>query len=633
MRRRAGLAAAALALLVFHVDRAEARLLNIGGSLDLTYGHTDTRQPQSRGNPLCGQNGEGCSFQTDMLQQRYSIHNYGDLFDPRLGSFTLTYTFLTQNADTSGGSDDRRFNFNDFSLSTNLLPYSHLPLSLYYQWVMRENESGTFGGDQVRTFGANWSLNFPQAPRLSVSFNRSELRATDRTRFPDTVTNFIDFDSSVRAGNTNVTGGVQFNGVKIEPAELEGTTVARGDGTTDRFSGYGVNLNTQTQFTPALSVSTLGRYSDQGGVNAPGFTFFQDRGFTLNVFYIPGLHWDNNFRYDYLSVPDNFAFRRQMVLDNFSIHPTKEFDILTSLRYFTMDAASTDTKSIFGDLSFNYRPFFGLSTGLGGSWGKTDVANDIDMESFFARYRAYINYVQTLAILRFSSSYGVTYAYNDMDRSSAVGSLSGEDSYDLIQNVTFGVENTNIRILHAAMTYAFNWIKRSGETVQPTDDQTSHTITLNLDSSLPRNIIARGDNLQLFAGGALSLIRGFGVEGNSYILDGRATYLFRGLSVAGTYTHQGFPEGFYVDMDLITEQIQYTLFVSDLSLTFLGRGSQQWNSQGGDRIGRETFEGAVLTGVLIGRLSMNLDYRIVEDRSAGTLFLTQSIFARASRFF
>jgi hypothetical protein len=339
----------------------EGRLLNLGGSLDFTYSYLDSKE---------GDN----NFYTNSFQQRYNLRDFGDLLDPRIGSYNLGFTFFKQDVSTSNSAPDRDFRLYDYSVGVNLLPYVS-PLSFYAQRVTSENRDGVITKNRLTTYGANWALTIPRYPRLSISLNRSELKSDDRLRLPDTDSNFINVDTRHQIGNTSFSARYQFNQ----------SEVARGDGTADSFNGNAVNLNTESQLTPRLVLSTFGRYASRGGSSATGLGFFPERGVGASLFWAPSLYWDSTARYEISEIPNDIAFQRQLGFVNFNIHPNQKTDILTSLRYYTFTTGPVTTDAPLGDFNVSWRPFFGLTTGAGASVGFTRTSGDATVsESSFS---------------------------------------------------------------------------------------------------------------------------------------------------------------------------------------------------------------------------------------------------------
>jgi hypothetical protein len=607
------------ALFSFISSPAEARLLNLGGSADLSYGLIRTTQSSH-------------VDETTYFQQRYNLNNFGDIIDPRIGTFLMSGTFLSQDSSTHGNAPDQNFKFQDYSIAVNLFPYIS-PLSFYAQRMTRANELDTLVKDRVTTYGANWSLSIPRLPRLSLSFNQSELRGNDQTRLPDTTSRFFNVESSGRIADTTLIGRYQFND----------TDVARNTGEIDSIKGQAVNLTTESRLTSALSLGTFSRYANVGGVNAPGNSFSQERGIGASLIYTPSVFWDTHARAEYSEMPDNANFKRFMASWSGSFRPTNQLDMVLSARYFKFDVANTVTSSPFGDYNINYRPFFGLSTGFGASVGQTSTdGNGESVSSFYQRYRSYINYSRSIEILRYSASYAISYGTADTNRNRPITLVpvvtpvevpTSDRLTDLMNTITLGVENVQIRIIHVALGYTFNAINRSSRTVQPEEDQLSHTLMLNADTSYFRAILLPDDSLLLQSSASLTRIQGFGPEGNTFVYDIRGNYFFLGGGLVGAgLTYQDYPTGFYLDSLIFYEEIQWTFFFGNTRMTLGARDGHQQNHQD-DTLTRHTLEATAALGYQIGKFIFNLDQRWAADRSSGVRYISQTLFARATRLF
>lgn len=591
------------------VPEAEARLLNLGGSADLSYGLIRTQQG-------------GRVDETTFLQQRYNLHNFGDIVDPRIGTFLINGTFLSQESKTQGGFEDQDFEFQDYSIAVNLIPYI-APLSLYAQMVTRENELDVRVKDRINTFGANWSLSAPRLPRLALSYNQSELQANDQTRLPDTLSRYFNAESSGRLGATTLIGRYQFNE----------TDVVRPSGEVDSLRGQAVNLTTESRLTPAMALSTFSRYANVGGTNAPGHTFAQERGFGASLFYTPSVYWDTHGRVEYSETPDSNDFKRLSASWSGSIRPMNELDMVVSARYFKFDVANTVTSSPFADFNLNYRPFFGLSTGFGSSIGQTVTeGNGAEVSSFYQRYRSFVNYSRSAELFRYTASYALSYGTADTDRS-GLGDPGSDELKDLMNTVSLGMENTQIRIIHIALGYTFNDIKRTSRTVQPEEDQRSHHFLINVDTSYFRGIVFEDDSLFLQSSASLTRIEGFGPTGNTLVYDVRGNYYFLGGGLLALgLTYQDYPAGFYVDSLFYYEEIHWTFYFGNANLTLGARDFHEQSRQLAT-VKRHTFEMTALFAYQIGKFIFNLDHRWATDRSAGVEYVSETLFARATRVF
>lgn len=602
-----------LPMALFLAAPAEGRLLNLGGSADLSYGLSRTKQEGGASTHLA---------ETSFLQQRYSIHNFGEIIDPRIGTFFVNGTFLSQDSSTSGNATDQNFKFNDLSVALNLIPHIS-PLSLYFQQTVRANELDVLVKDRQRTFGANWSLSLPALPRLAVSYNQSELRGDDPNRLPSTISRYLNADSSGRIGATTIIGRYQFNQ----------TEVARTTGEIDDVQGQAFNVTTESRLAPALALSTFWRYANIGGVNAPGHSFTQDRGVAASLFYTPSVHWDTHARIELFEVPDATEFSRFLAMWSASIRPTETLDMVVSTRYFQYDVGGVTTASPFADFNVNYRPFFGLSTGAGASLGETKTEGDgAETASFYQRYRTFVNYTRSIEVIRYTASYALSFGTANTTRDN-LGEPDSDRLMDLMHTVNLGVENTQIRVIHIALGYTYNDINRKSRTVQPLEDQNSHVFQVNADSSYFRGILSPDDSLLVQSSASLTRITGFGPSGSSYLFDVKGNYFFfQGAVLTAGWTRQDYPEGFYIDSDILYAEIQWSIYFGNTNVTLGARDNYQRNHQL-STLSRNAFETTALLGYRMGKFNFNLDHRWGTDRSSGVEYTTQTIFARASRAF
>ncbi len=575
--------------------------------------------------------------ETTFFQQRYNLHNFGELFNPQVGTIFLNGTYLNQNTETERRASDQDFSFNDYSINLNLLPYIS-PLGLYYQRVNRSNKIDQTTNqpalkirDRLTTVGGNWSLSAPRIPRLSVSYNQSELESTDDSnRFPNTINRFLNLESSGQIGETTLIGRYQFN--EAEVARL-GTT-----GAVETIRGNAVNLTTESRLAPAMIFSTFSRISTRGGSSGPGLSFAQERGFGASLFYTPSVKWDTHARLNISETPAGSSGGVDLKQQNFfwsgSYRPTEELDMVMSARYFRFDIANVETTSPFFDYSVNYRPFFGFSTGFGASYGETETkGGGTEVTNNFQRYRGNIDYTRAIEFLRYSTGYSVSYGASDTK------SKNKGEAKDLMNTLSLSVENTRIRFVHVALSYIFNDVDRShtGPAVQDAEDQTSHRYQINADSSYFRRILREDDSLLLQSTASWTDIDGFGIDGTTFLLDGRGSYFFlRGALLSTGYTHQDYPGGFFLDSDIFFEEIRWNFFIGRTSFT-LGARANQERTDGTSSLDRDTIETTAEISYRIGKFVLSADGRWGKDTSESESedvdFESQSFFVRASRSF
>ena len=639
----------AILLLLFLLPRhAEGRFINLGGSLDLSYGEIKTEQESLDGGKV--------TDKTTFFQQRYNLHNFGELFNPRIGTILLNGTYLKQDTDTDGRGD-QDFHFNDYSVALNLLPYIS-PLSLYYQRVNRVNklDQDAASGlpaetikDRLTTIGGNWSFSSSRLPRISLSYNQSELESPDNAnRLPNTINRFLNLESSGRIGETTVIGRYQYNEADVARVPEENETV----GKVDTIRGNAFNLTTESRLAPALIVSTFSRIANRGGGNATGVSFAQERGVGASLFYTPSVKWDTHARIDYSETPSGGGgnavdLKRQNLFWSGTYRPNEELDMVMSGRYFRFDVSDVKTTSPFIDYHINYRPFFGFSTGIGASYGETSTkGGGTKVDNTFQRYRGHLNYTRAIEFLRYSSSYSLSYGLSDTD--------GRGESTDLMNTITLGVENTRIRFVHIAVGYTFNDIQRDipkseqiqnvpqeGKDSQELGDQQSHRFQINADSSYFRGLLQEDDSLFLQSTASWTMIDGFGPDGTTFLFDTRGNYYFmRGGLLSLGYTLQDYPGGFYLDSDTYYEELRYSFYLGATQIT-LGARANQERADGDSSLDRDTIQTTSTAAYRVGKFVFSLDGRWSEDRSKSVsngqeediTFRSQSIFARMSRSF
>ena len=611
-----------LLIFVFFPSELEARFINLGGSLDFSYGEIKTASEVSG------------TDRTTFFQQRYNLHNYGELFNPQIGNLLINGTFLQQETKTNRRGD-QDFEFTDYSVMANLFPYIS-PLSLYYQRMNRMNEinatalqNGFDVEDRQTTLGGNWTLLSNRLPRIRVSYNQSEFESRDdANRLPNTINRFFNLESSGRFRETTLTGRYQFN--ETDVARRETNTV---DGRVETVRGNAFNLTTESRLAPGLIGSTYLRIANRSGGSAPGVIFAQERGFGGSISYAPSVKWDTHARVNFTETPsegDAGAFKQQNAFWSGSYRPTEELDMVVSGRYFRFDVNDVETTSPFGDISVNYRPFFGFSTGLGASYGETQTkGGGADVSNTYQRYRGNVDYTRALELLRYSTRYAVSQGLSDTE---------GEgESRDIMHTVSLNVENTQIRYIHLSLGYTFNDVDRSqtGEAVQETGDQRSHLIQLNAASSYFRGILRSDDSLLLQSTASWTKIKGFGAAGESILLDGRGNYYFLpGAMLSAGYTRQDYPSGYYPDTNTYYEELSWSFYIGATSFNFSAIARQQRSD--GDRIlDRNTIQTSGGMSYRLGRFLLSADARWSEDKAEteGTDFESRSLFVRASRSF
>ncbi len=602
--------------LVLFPSEAQSRFINVSGSLDFTYGEVKT---------ISEVNG---TDRTSYLQQRYSLQNFGELFNPRIGNLLMSGTFLEQDTKTSR-QGDQDFSNTDYSFAANLFPYAS-PLNLYYQRMNRQNKvsatalQNTYEAeDRQTTIGGNWTLLSRHLPRVRVSYNQSELEASDDAdRFPNSINRFLNLESNGRFRETSLTGRYQHSEVDV---------ARRGIGRVQTVKSDAFTLNTVSRPAPALVATTNWRWAGPSSGGAAGTTFSQERGFGSTLSYTPSVKWDTHARFNYSETPSGTGdFKQQNAFWSGSYRPTEELDMVVSGRYFRFDVNNVETTSPYFDYGVNYRPFFGFSSGIGASIGQTKTkGSGTDVTNDYQRFRGNMDYTRASERLRYSSAYSFSQGYSD---------TKGQDKFrDVMHTVTLMVENTQIRYVHVSLGYTFNDVDASREAsdVQNTGDQRSHLFQLNANSSYFRGLLTSSDSLLLQSTASWTKIDGFGPAGENILLDGRGNYYFLpGAMFSTGFTHQNYPGGFYADTTTYYEELSWSFYIGATSFNFSATARQQ-RSDGDRSLNRDTIESSGGLSYRVGRFALSADARWTEDQSKADEVDTEtrSVFVRASRSF
>ena len=169
MRR---IVASALLIALSFAAGAEAAILNLSGELEVSYSWSRNDQ------------GGTTTKMTD-FEQRYSLRNSGDLWDPRIGTFMLNGTFLNQEIQTRGEPVDQQNLYNnlrlaDYSGSVNLLQRV-APLTFTVQQITQFSgagscyffcSSGLTQKDRSTNYNLNWIIPLDHLPTVRVNLNQ-----------------------------------------------------------------------------------------------------------------------------------------------------------------------------------------------------------------------------------------------------------------------------------------------------------------------------------------------------------------------------------------------------------------------------------------------------------------------------
>lgn len=606
MRRRWAAAFFAIITgLVLPSGETAAYLLDYGGLADLTYSHYVIHQ-------------NGSETKVGTLQQRYSLRGLTDLWDPRLGTFAATGTFLDEQVDTQGIVSNQRTDILDYSFFLNLFP-RWTPLSLFYQKVSRDITSQAFPGltpeTNTTTFIANWDLPLRRFPRVHLNYSQTELKSDPALIGPDQRTQVAGVDTEGQWKDTRLSTRYQYS-----------TVHGKGG-----FSGtsHAGNVNIEQVITPSLTARLHGSYSQNAtsiGPSFPGVTFFQEKSAGATLFYrsrgikLPPV--DGTLGYDYSENPlkGSTTFRRHTAVTNWNIRPLRELDLFANARYLLFDIDPTQTRSYFGSTGASWRPFFNFQTGINLSQGRTDISGPTSSHTTFGNYNYFLSYTKTVHVLRLSGTGNIGYSSTETNQSS---------TSSLLESITLSAENTNIRIAHGAVAYTVSAIDQTVDGTntenRADNDQIENRVQVNADSSYFRNLV-------LFGSARYSAITGdVGVVGSSTAEDARATYyIWRGLSVSAGYLREDFTSAIFHDRQSTFEEAQWVYLLGRGAVTLNGKHSvDDFDTLPTSR----SLEGRSSFSYQVGRLFLNAEYRVTREERGESTVRTNAYFLRASRAF
>ncbi|HSG06353.1 MAG TPA: hypothetical protein VLB09_08140, partial [Nitrospiria bacterium] len=225
---------------------AEAKLLNIGGSLSYSFSGTKSKS-RSGGNRV--------NSYVNSYTPQFNVNVSGELPTRPLGNYHARYSWSKTNIGTCDEGNkllvckdvDQRssFRIREYSGSVGLFP-GWSPLSLSAQNVLRESETGTAGSvlstkDRIETRAATWNLSIRGIPRLILVYQQAELKPD--TGF-DVFTRAASAMSDASIGKMEVRTGYQFS--ETESGDL---------GSETRSRVHGLNMDVFSQFAPGLTAT------------------------------------------------------------------------------------------------------------------------------------------------------------------------------------------------------------------------------------------------------------------------------------------------------------------------------------------------------------------------------------------
>ncbi|HTN44239.1 MAG TPA: hypothetical protein VMN77_10640 [Nitrospiria bacterium] len=604
---------AVLSILV-ECSEARARLLNIGGNLDINYNTSTT---------FSDTNVSNTTSTIRSLNQQYGLYVFGDA--NRLGGYRADVSWLDQDVKLHQTDQENRFNVMDYRLTMNLFPVWS-PLNLSAQRVDRKNDLSMNGTslsttDHINSLGANWVVNLQKIPRLVLNFQQTHLDSNTGTQY---LTRTFTALTDTTIGASHLSGGYQYSEADTN--------------TSSASTSNGFNLDLNSELTTSLTLTAYGRYAQRhipeavtaiplvpGGPTA-GVSFFQERSLGTALIYRPLLYWwDGMASYNYSETPFFNDFKTETVQGLANLRYNEKTDSSFDGRYLHISVTDSTINSESADATLNYRPIFGLTTGLAGSAGLTSTINTgtPDTNNLFQQYRYNIMYFRPWQNLQYRTSYQISYG-------DSTTNPIGVDSTDLSNNITLGVDNTNTQILHVGLNGTYSNIQRKTDSVRT--DQNTYLLQLFGDSSYYRNLIINSDSLLLRGTASYSDTTGFGVAGRETSGDLEGNYSTPvGLVANATYRIEKYPIELLLDRQIFTGQIQYTTYL--MLNTNLLASVKDTEEDNRFRPDVNVLEGDATLTYQVGKLILGIQFQEIETRTSGDRYGTRSIMARASRPF
>jgi hypothetical protein len=609
-----GLWILAVLWVVAECAEAQARLLNIGGNLNISYDKSTTFSDTQINNT---------NSTITSLNQQYGLFVFGDAY--RLGGYRADVSWLDQSSNLDQTNQKSRFTVMDYRLTFNLFPVWS-PLNLSAQHVERKSDLSSSGAsitsqDHIDSLGANWVINLHQIPRMVLNFQQSKLDSDSGTNY---LTRTFTALSDTNIGATHLSGGYQFSMADTN--------------TSSPSTSNGLNLDTNTQLTSGLTLTAYGRYAQRhipGNVTAiplvpggptAGVSFFQERSLGTALIYRPPLYWwDGMASYNYIETPYFNDFRSQSVLGVANLRYDEKTDSTFDGRYLHITVTDSTINSESADATLNYRPIFGLTTTLAGTAGLTNTTatGAPSTNNLFQQYRYNITYARPWQLIQYRTSYQITYGQSNTNP-------TGVDSRDLGNYITLGADNTNTEVVHVGFNTTYSNIQRTTDSVL--SNQSTYLLQLYADSSYYRNLVLNGDNLFLRGAANYSDTTGFGIAGRVTSGDLNANYTtLIGILVNATYRIEKYPAELLLDRQIFTGQIQYTTYlIYNLNLLASVKDTEEDNRYRPDV---NVLDGSAILNYQIGLLILGLQYQEIETRTSGDRYGTRSIMVRATRTF
>jgi hypothetical protein len=609
-----GLWTLAVLWVVGECAEAQARLLNIGGNLNISYDKSTTFSDTDVSNT---------TSTIRSLNQQYGLFVFGDAY--RLGGYRADVSWLDQSSNLDQTDQKSRFNVVDYRLTFNLFPVWS-PLNLSAQHVERKSDLSSGGAslsskDHIDSLGANWVVNLHNVPRTVLNFQQSKLDSDSGTKY---LTRTFTALTDTNIGTTHLSGGYQFSMADTN--------------TSSSSTSNGLNLDTNTLLTSSLTLTAYGRYAQRhvpenvaaiplvpGGPTA-GVSFFQERSLGTALIYRPSLYWwDGMASYNYNETPFFNDFRSHSVLGVANLRYDEKTDSTFDGRYLHISVTNSTINSESADATLNYRPIFGLTNTLAGTAGLTDTTatGAPSTNTLFQQYRYNITYARPWQLVQYRTSYQITYGQSNTNP-------TGVDSRDLGNYITLGADNTNTEIVHVGFNTTYSNIQRTTDSVLT--NQSTYLLQLYADSSYYRNLVLNGDSLFLRGSANYSDTTGFGIAGKVTTGDLNANYTtLIGILVNGTYRIEKYPAELLLDRQIFTGQVQYTTYlIYNLNLLASVKDTEEDNRYRPDV---NVMEGNATLNYQVGLLLLGVQYQEIETRTSGDRYGTRSVMLRASRTF
>lgn len=570
---------------------AEAQLTNLRGGIDLNYNMTAS---------------DSSSSETDSWSfvQRYSVGSYGNLWDPRMGSYDADVAFQDDRGNTDG-TRSRDQDIQDYRFSLNLLP-RRTPLNFFAQRITRDDDLDPGSRNRLDTLSLAWDLPLRRLPSLRFNLFQTESETTP-SAIGTVRTRTASMDLSEQIRQTSLSSRYQYS---------EQQTAV-----TDRTRTHTVNMNSESRINPSTTLNLRGNYSNRAatlGVVNPGISTFQQRTAGATLIHKPGRDLTNRLTYDFVKDP----FERHTFRGNTNYRMTEKLDLSGSYSYFRFDLDSAFTQTHTLNTGLNYRPILGLSSGLNFSYNATDINAQTDSGVSSESYNMFVNYNKTLERIGFNTGYNSSVFRTDSD--------PGGRSFDAINTVSLRVNNA--RPVYASWNgaYSFSNVYRD-EGSAGDRGLNEHNFSAGAQSSYLRSLLLRGDLLSASASASYILYDvDTGGRDTAVQVNETVTYdTTRGavLSTGHNYENIGASVN---ERNVVFVQLQVVRsLLRNLHLTASARESFQLYVDRAEDI--EKFEGRTNLVYQLGRVNLSADYSFTHESQEFTNFRSHAFFVRASR--